>query len=554
MEKSHLILGLGALGLAAALLFREGQQIESEQRLRREPPPMVQEILVPPPPLPAEEDPAAGAGTFFLENDWIGVEVNGRGGAIGSVALKRHPAALQSEKPWQLRGTRPALALALVLDEGTISLENVAFTPLTAGPNFLALQGRLADGTTVLREYRLTSGEGGEPYQIRHRVRIAAATAGSRSLRVTLGELAPGNGDNSLLHFVSYDGKRAHFTPLHAFQSSGGFFGLGRRGERPRIEERRRTAWAALKNQFFTAILTPETPALGTVAERCGSGLALGGFLELPLELAAPGREAVLTMDYYVGPKEYARLEKMGQGQDLVMQFGWFGFIGKILLLLMMGIHLIVPNWGWTIILLTLLVKLALWPLTGAQVRSSRALARLQKPIREIQTRYKNHPNKVREETLRLFREQGVNPAAGCLPILIQIPIFFGLYAMLRSAAELRFAHFLWIADLSAADSVAHLGSFPINPLPLLMASTTFLQMRLAPTPTSSPGQKLLFQAMPFIFLCFAYGLPSGLVLYWTVQNGCSIFQQTLIQRRLAREEKKSVEKFSSGGKKRKKY
>jgi YidC/Oxa1 family membrane protein insertase len=542
MEKSYLIFGIAALGLAAALQFREAGRFEEMRRMRQE---SVVAAVVPHQPTPivlqksVDAIDAPAGERFFLENDAMSVKILANGGGIESIALKKYPAALHGDGPWQFHPSgQPALSLALLPAGGErMPLLDVPFAPIAARADSITLQGTLADGTTVTREYRM--GSKGEPYQIRHLLRIVPSTAAGRAMAiaVSLGSLTPGAGDPSLLQFVSYDGKKAKFTSPRAFGASGGFFGIGRRGERTRIEETRPTAWAALKNQFFTAILTPDVAALGaTTFSAAGIGGAIGGSVELPMAMA--GHETVLAMDYYVGPKEYARLERMGQNQDLVMQFGWFGFIGKILLLMMMGIHHIVPNWGWTILLLTLIVRLLLWPLTGAQVRSSRALARLQGPIREIQARHKNHPKKVQEETLRLFREAGVNPAAGCLPILIQIPIFFGLYAMLRSASELRFASFFWIADLSAADTVGHIGQFSINPLPLLMAATTFLQMHLSPTPSSSPGQRLLFQAMPFIFLCFAYNLPSGLVLYWTVQNCCSIVQQRIIQRRLARQEK----------------
>ncbi|NCB15913.1 MAG: membrane protein insertase YidC, partial [Synergistales bacterium] len=136
-----------------------------------------------------------------------------------------------------------------------------------------------------------------------------------------------------------------------------------------------------------------------------------------------------MSTDFYVGPKDFKRLDRMSQQQDLVMQFGFFGVISKFLLLIMGGIHSFIPNWGITIILLTTLVKLVLWPLTTAQVRSSKKMAALQKPIKELKEKYGNNKQKIQVETMKLFKLNRVNPAAGCLPIFIQIPIFLGLYS-----------------------------------------------------------------------------------------------------------------------------
>jgi YidC/Oxa1 family membrane protein insertase len=144
----------------------------------------------------------------------------------------------------------------------------------------------------------------------------------------------------------------------------------------------------------------------------------------------------------------------------------------------------------------------------------------------------KNNPNKVRNETVKLFKQYRVNPAAGCLPIFVQIPIFFGLYFMLRTSSELRFAHFLWIKDLSIADTIAHIGRFPVNILPFVMYLTMALQMHMTPMPSADGSQKTMLKLMPIIFLICCYSFPSGLVLYWTMQNILTIVQQYVVSRR----------------------
>jgi len=151
--------------------------------------------------------------------------------------------------------------------------------------------------------------------------------------------------------------------------------------------------------------------------------------------------------------------------------------------------------------------------------------------MKALKEKFKDNPQRLQQETIKLFKEYRVNPAAGCLPILIQIPIFLGLFWMLRSASELRFAHFLWIQDLSLPDTVYSFHGLPLNILPLFMGITMVLQMRLSPTPTTDPIQQKMFQFMPFIFLIICYNFPSGLVLYWTVQNILTILQQAWMRR-----------------------
>jgi YidC/Oxa1 family membrane protein insertase len=243
------------------------------------------------------------------------------------------------------------------------------------------------------------------------------------------------------------------------------------------------------------------------------------------------GEKKSLFSDFYIGPKDFSRLSAFNGEQDRVMQFGFFGAISELLLRTMLKIHSLIPNWGWAIIVLTTIVKLLLWPLTNAQVRSSKKMAAIQEPLKLIKEKFKNNPQKLQAETMKLFKENQINPAAGCLPIFIQIPIFFGLYYMLRTSSDLRFAHFLWIKDLSLPDTIGHIFGFPLNILPLLMGVTMIWQMRVTPTPTMNGHQNLMMKLMPGIFLICCYNFPSGLVLYWTVQNLLTIAQQFTMYR-----------------------
>jgi YidC/Oxa1 family membrane protein insertase len=207
----------------------------------------------------------------------------------------------------------------------------------------------------------------------------------------------------------------------------------------------------------------------------------------------------------------------------------------------MNGLHSFLGNYAASIIVLTILIKLALWPVQNKATNEMRKMALLSPKMTELREKYKDEPQKMNEEVMKLYKEYGVNPFSGCLPLLIQIPIFFGFYSMLGVAIELRNSSFFWVADLSQPDTVGHLLGFPINVLPIVMAGTMVWQMVITPK-TGDAMQQRIFYFMPVIFLVFCYNYASGLALYWTTQNIFSIVQLYLTRNKpLPVLEKKSV-------------
>jgi YidC/Oxa1 family membrane protein insertase len=306
------------------------------------------------------------------------------------------------------------------------------------------------------------------------------------------------------------------------------------------------TAWGAVETQFFATIVTARKPGSGIVVRRVELSpetahrkLRYGLTTDMYLDLATipPGGSETLAFDVYAGPKEFDRLERLGQNQDAVMQWGWFDFIAKLLLTLMKAVHSLFAGadwaWGWAIVSTTVIIRVLLWPLTGMSTRAAKRMAKIQGPLKELQEKYKDNRQKLTEETMKLWKEHKVNPAAGCLPILVQMPIFFGLFSMLRSAAELRFAEFLWANDLSAPDTVAYIPllGFPLNPMPILMGITAMVQMRMTPTPTTDNPSAKMMKFMPILFVVLCYNFSSGLAVYWTASNLFSIFQQWVTNR-----------------------
>lgn len=483
---------------------------------------------------------------YQLENDYIIVRFTSKGGAIKDVALKKYPLILGDPEPFVFNAfsETPALALGFQVAEGEYKNYVPTFVLVSQSEDKILFSTTTPEGVEIFREFGIAKlGDKGDPYVIFNKTRFKNGSSGilnPKKLLVSMGSIPPTKGDSfgEYLNVGYYNGKKAEFIKVSQFNGSKGFLGFFKRSPVDSIREYNPSIiWGSVKNQFFTSVLTPAEPAVGIVAAPVDVGMASGdkelnegltGSLEVQLGQLNPGDERVLGLEFYVGPKEFTRLDQLGEHQDLVMQFGFFGIISKFLLLIMTAVHKVIPNWGLTIIAVTIIIKIILWPLTAVQIRSSKRMAKIQEPLKAIKEKYKNNPQKVQAETMKLFKANKVNPAGGCLPLLVQLPIFLGLYFMLRTSSELRFASFLWIKDLSVPDTVAFIAGFPVNILPLLMAITMFFQMKMTPSPITDNAQKRIFQAMPFIFLIFCYNFPAGLVLYWTVQNLLTIVQQMI--------------------------
>lgn len=332
--------------------------------------------------------------------------------------------------------------------------------------------------------------------------------------------------------------------------SSVPLLGIPLRGERPLyLETKPEVDWAAVTSQYFCTVVTPkDTKGISVWARRFDTRkqnnvpvFGIQGAIGMAGFAVPAGQTVTRTFEIYAGPKELSRLRKLGPNQDHVMNFGWFGIISELLLWAMNSIHAIVGNYAASIIILTLIIKSLLWPVQNKATNEMRKMALLSPKMTEYREKYKDDPQKMNEEIMKLYREYGVNPFSGCVPMLIQIPIFFGFYAMLGVAIELRNASFLWVHDLSQPDTVAHVMGFPINVLPIVMAGTMVWQMIITPK-SGDAVQQRIFYFLPIVFLVFCYNYASALALYWTTQNIFSIVQLYLTRNKpLPTLEKKSV-------------
>jgi len=309
--------------------------------------------------------------------------------------------------------------------------------------------------------------------------------------------------------------------------------------------------WASAGNQFFTLLAMPKQPAERVVArpvmlpafsnveQAPGTPLPQGvqAALVYPAQTLAANSNIERQMVLYAGPKEYRTLADIGaefqNHADNVMGFyGFFGFCAKPLLLVMNWLHDVTRvGYGWVIVLITFLLRGIFWPLMAKSTRSMKRMQALGPEVKVLKEKYKDDPQKFTQKQMELWKKHKVSPVSGCLPMAIQMPVFIGFYTMLRSAIELRGAHFLWVTDLSKPDILFMIPgiNFPFNLLPLLMGGAMLWQSHVQPpSPGMDPTQAKLMRWLPAIFILFLYNYSSGLALYMTVSTLLGVLQTKL--------------------------
>ena len=283
--------------------------------------------------------------------------------------------------------------------------------------------------------------------------------------------------------------------------------------------------WAAMIQHYFASAWIPRDEAGSNLYTRVIGNLGDIG-VRMPNKTIATGDEASFKATLWVGPKLQDQMAAVAPNLDLVVDYGWLWFIAKPLHTLLSFIQGIVVNWGLAIICLTFIVRGAMYPLTKAQYTSMAKMRMLQPKLTAMRERIGDDRQRMSQEMMELYKKEKVNPLGGCLPILLQMPIFISLYWALMESVELRHSPFFgWITDLSAQD--------PYYILPLLMGASMFLIQKMSPTTVTDPMQQKIMTFMPVMFTFFFLFFPSGLVLYWLVSNIVTLIQQTLIYRAL---------------------
>ncbi len=274
--------------------------------------------------------------------------------------------------------------------------------------------------------------------------------------------------------------------------------------------------WIAQEDKYFTAALIPIAQTEGAEVWKEGASP------EIAFKVKQPKQDFIL----YAGPKEYDRLKNLNKGLEHIVDFGWFTVVAMPLFWVLKFFHKFLGNYGWTIILLTIVVRIPFIPILNKSQQSMKKMQKIQPMMAEIKEKYSKDPQKMQKEMMALYKKHKVNPVGGCLPMLLQIPVFIALYNVLNKAIELRGAPFaLWITDLASKD--------PYYILPITMGVTMVIQQKMTPS-TMDPAQAKIMMFMPIIFTFMFLTFPSGLVLYWLVNNVLGIIQQYFVNKKAA--------------------
>ena len=482
-----------------------------------------------------------------------------RGGGLKSVELLDYPETVSPR--WKkkvakdgvatlnLRAPVPVLAIL-----GDASLVGDGNFILTTNADGVRAEKTLINGLRLSKEFHLSSN-----YLVNASVRLENTSDQPLTLPAqewVIGTATPMGPDDTSYSLnegaMWFDGAATQDRSVGWFSGSG--FGCFRGTPRSEyLAGSNNVVWAAAHNQFFALMAMTKTnePAAQIIArpvslppfpnvEPVPGMPALQGVqsaLIYPAASLAAHQAVERQIVLFAGPKEYRLLARIGdkfQNQaDLVMNFGRFsGFFAKALLLAMNWMHDVTRlGYGWTIVLITVIIKVVFWPLTAASTRSMKRMQVLAPEMQALKEKYKDDMQKFTQKQWELYRKHKVSPMSGCLPMAIQMPVFFGFFTMIRSAIELRGAHFLWIADLSKPDTLFMIPGtiFPFNLLPLLMGGAMLWQSHLQPpSPGMDPAQAKIMRYMPLMFLVFLYNYSSGLALYWTVNNVLTIVQTKL--------------------------
>ena len=475
-----------------------------------------------------------------------------RGGGLKEIELVKFPETIARKRKDQAAATNFATlnthahlpVLGILGGEALVGDGVFTLTPMDSG---VRAEKTLPNGLRLVKEFTASTN-----YLVHAKVRFENTSGGSLALPLqewVVGTATPmgGDDDGSAVGLMWYDGTKSklHETLTAYFDNKT----LGCFPGTPKTEYRdgaSNIVWAVAHNQFFASIVMLDAPASQIVSRAIDlprptegkfsttNNPALKGFettVHYPATTLEAGKSIERNVNLFIGPKEYKTLasiaNRYNNDVDKAMGFGFFGFFSKALLLVMNWLHgvLSIP-YGWAIIVITILLKILFWPLTAASTRASQKMAALAPQIAALKEKHKDDPAKFSAKQMEFYKENKINPVAGCLPMLVQLPVFFGFFMMLRTAIELRGASFFWATDLSKTDTIFFISGFPINVLPLLYIATAIWQTHVTPmSPGMDPAQQKMMRWMPLMFLVILYNFSSGLALYMTVNNLLTILQ-----------------------------
>lgn len=462
------------------------------------------------------------------------VQISQLNGALISASLKDYNVSLQDQSPLPILANDPhnvyIAESVLVINNQSVNINYSLESNVKQGDNIIVTLKGDADGVEVTKVYTFNQ----QTYAIS--LKQSVINNSGKALNISF--------DNFVLRHFDADNHKFSIFDAHSYAFNGvalsstqnnyqkeSFKDLGSSNQAVKVSTTQ--GWAAIVQHYFVTAWVPESNGqpFTVYAKPLDNTTFQAGFITNPVSLAE-GQTLQHSSQVYTGPIIKTYLEAVAPHLDLTLDYGLLSFISVIIFWLMNLIHTFVGNWGLAIILVTVVIKLIFWPLSAKSYRSMAKMRLLQPRMKKLQELYKDDRQKLGKKMMEMYREEKVNPASGCLPILVQIPVFIALYWVLLESVQLRQAPFIfWIHDLAVKD--------PYFILPILMGISMFVQQRISPAPADKMQARIMM-AMPVIFTIFFASFPAGLVLYWLTNNLISISQQYYITRKFAKDYAKS--------------
>lgn len=472
-----------------------------------------------------------------IKTDLLDVDINTLGGTVTRAALLQYPLEQGKPQPVVLMNndplTRYLAQSSLVSADNSFSDSNLVYTSTQSYYQLNKDQPQLIvnltyvgnNGLKIVKSYTFTQGK----YNIgvNYSIQNTGTTVWQGNVYGLLSRTNNVVQAASMFHVSSYTGASIS-TQDSPYQKV-----TYKDMQKNNLNTTSAGGWVAMQEHYFLSAWVPNQQQNNRYFTQIdNSGLYTAGVASSPVTVN-PGQIATTGMQLYVGPELADQLKPLAPHLDLTIDYGWLWFISDAIFWAMQKIYNIVGNWGWSIVLVTILIKLIFYPLSATSYRSMARMRKIQPKLQSLKDRYGDDRQKLAQATMELYRQEKANPMTGCLPILVQIPVFIALYWVLVESVQLRQAPFIfWIHDLAARD--------PYFILPIINGLAMFVQQRLSPPP-ADPTQAKIMMFLPVIFTFIFINFPAGLVLYWVVNSLVSILQQWFIMRQVERDSQVTV-------------
>ncbi|PJD94102.1 MAG: membrane protein insertase YidC [Legionella sp.] len=485
--------------------------------------------------IPVEEDTLSAktensGQRIYVKTDVLNVAIDLQHGDIVNAQLLTYPESADPQsKPFTLLQDNPAMQYVadsslVTVQDHKVTTVDVPFT--SAAQNYelgsdqdnvtVNLTGQTKDGLLVTKTFVFKRGS--YLIDMTYQLENQGATSWTGYLNTQFLRSSPKEDKTSVFHMGSFTGA-SYSVPGHHRYKKLSFKDMAKNN----LDVESKGGWIAMQQHYFLSAWIPAADSKQRFYTRAVAQDYTIGQVSAPIVVNADHPKTI-SAQLYLGPEVTDVLKSISPGLDLTVDYGWLWFISQVLFSVMKGIYSFIGNWGWSIVLVTMLIKLVFYRLQAASFKSMANMRKLQPKIAALRERHGADKAKISQATMELYRQEKVNPLGGCLPILIQIPVFIALYWVLIESVELRHAPFmLWISDLSAAD--------PYHVLPIIMGVTMLIQQKLNPAPPD-PMQAKIMMFLPVVFTILFLNFPAGLVLYWIVNNTLSILQQWYITRK----------------------